>query len=139
MQVQDLTPRRSTIALSMERDSIMIQPTSTQLKIAGMALLAIPMVILTLFAVGETAGGDLTGLQHVIELAPLALLAWFAWKRPFWGGVALIAVALIVTGLYVVFIHGFAMPAVILAVLLLFAMPMAAGMLFVAASRKEHD
>ena len=117
----------------------MIHLTSRQLKIAGTVFLAIPMLILAAFAVGEMAGGDITGIQHIVQLAPLALLAWLAWKRPLWSGAVLIALALIFTGLYVIFIHGFPLPTVILTVAFLFATPLVAGMLFVAASRQERD
>ena len=36
-----------------------------RLKIAAIALLAIPAAVLALFAVAETVGGDVSGLQHV--------------------------------------------------------------------------
>ena len=117
----------------------MSQPTSKQLKIAGMVFLAIPILILAAFAVGEMTGGDIFGLQHIVQLAPLALLAWLAWKRPLWGGAALIALALLFTGLYFIFIPRFPMPTVILTVTFLFATPFAAGILFVLASRQEHE
>ena len=117
----------------------MIHPTSTQLKIAGMVFLTIPMLILAAFAVGEMAGGDISGIQHVVQLVPLAVLGWLAWKWPLWGGTALIALALIFTGLYFIVIHGFPLPTVILTVAFLFAAPFVAGILFVVAARQERD
>jgi len=117
----------------------MVRPTSTQLKIAGMVFLAIPILILAGFAVGEMAGGDITGIQHVVQLTPLVLLGWLAWKRPLWGGTALIGLAVIFTGLYFLVIHGFPLPTVILTVAFLFAAPFLAGILFVVAARQERD
>jgi hypothetical protein len=117
----------------------MIHLTSTQLKIAATVFLAIPILILAAFAVGEMAGGDITGIQHVVQLAPLVLLGWLAWKRPLWGGTALIALAVIFTGLYFLVIHGFPLPTVILTVAFLFATPFVAGILFVVAARHERD
>ena len=116
----------------------MIHLTSTQLKRAGLALLTLPILILAGFAAGELAGGDISGLQHVVELVPVALLAWFAWRRPLWGGMALIVLALILLMLYIVFIHGFPLPTVVLTLMFLFATPLAAGVLFVAAARQER-
>jgi hypothetical protein len=36
--------------------------------------------------------GDITGLQHFVQVAPLVLLAIVAWKRPRIGGRALIGI-----------------------------------------------
>jgi hypothetical protein len=101
-------------------------------------LLAIPILVLAAFAVGEVAGGHISGLQHVPELALLVVLEWLAWKRPGWGGAALIALSLIFAGLYTLFFaRGFPLLTAIATVALLFAPPLAAGTLFVAASRQE--
>jgi hypothetical protein len=117
----------------------MIHLTSTQLKVAGMVFLAIPILILAAFAVGEMASGDINGIQHVVQLAPLVLLGWLAWKRPLWGGMALIALALILTGLYFIFIPRFPLATVILTMASLFATPFVAGILFVVAARQERE
>jgi hypothetical protein len=117
----------------------MVHLTSTQLKRAGLALLTLPILILGGFAVGELPVGDISGLQHVVELVLVALLAWLAWRRPLWGGMALIALALILLMLYIVFIHGFPLPTVVLTLIFLFATPLAAGVLFVAAARQQRD
>ena len=69
---------------SVEQGRAMIHLTSTQLKIAGTVFLVIPILILAAFAVGEMASGDITGSQHVMQLAPLVLLGWLGWKRPLW-------------------------------------------------------
>jgi hypothetical protein len=115
----------------------MLRLTSDFLKRTAMVLLAVPMLILAAFAIGELAGGDVSGLQHVPELSLLALLGWLAWKRPFWGGTALIALALVFMGLYPVFMRGLPLPAVVLTVAILFALPVIAGRLFVAAARQD--
>jgi hypothetical protein len=52
---------------------------------------------------------------------------------------ALIVLALIFTGLYFIFIPRFPLPIVILTVASLFATPLVAGMLFIAASRQERE
>lgn len=60
--------------------------TVTRVKIAGVALLLVPIGLLLLFAIGE--GPE--GVQHLVQLAPLLALALLAWYRPRLGG-ALIA------------------------------------------------
>jgi hypothetical protein len=117
----------------------MVHLTSTHLKRAGLALLTIPILILVGLAVGELAGGDISGLQHVVQVVPLAVLAWVAWRRPLWGRMALVVLALIFTGLYFIFIPRFPLPIVILTVASLFVTPIVAGILFVVASRQERE
>jgi len=65
------------------------------MKIAALIFPGIPLVILLLFAIGETAGGDWSGLGHLIQAIPIALLMWLGWKRPLWGGVFLLVLSLI--------------------------------------------
>ena len=74
----------------------------------------------------------------MVEVVPLAVLAWVAWRRPLWGGTALIALALVFTGLYFIFIPRFPLPTVILTVASLFATPFVAGILFIVAARRDE-
>ncbi len=46
-------------------------PGPARLKLAASALLAVPITVLLVFAVGEVAAGDLTGLQHLLQALPL--------------------------------------------------------------------
>jgi hypothetical protein len=116
----------------------MTHPSSKQFKIAGLVLLAIPTLFLAAMAVGEVfMGGDLSGLQHVLQLAPLVVVTWLAWRHPLWGGVALITLAVVFTALYFIFIHGFPVATVLLTVMILFVPPLLAGVLFVLAARRE--
>jgi hypothetical protein len=116
------------------------RPSSKQLKIAGLVLLAIPALFLAALALGEgVVGGDVWGLQHVAQLAPLVVVAWLAWRQPFWGGVALIALTLVFTVLYFIFIHGFPLTTVLPTLALLFVPPLVAGVLFVLAARQDRQ
>ncbi len=108
--------------------------SSTRLKLAGIGLLAIPIVILALFTVGEVLGGDLSGLQHAVQMSPLLLLAWFSWQRPRLGGIALIGLALLFAVVYLVISRDFPPGTRLTAGILLFAMPLVAGILFLLAS-----
>lgn len=60
------------------------------LKIVALIFPGLTIAILLLFAVGETAGGDWSGLGHLIQALPIALLMWLGWKRPLWGGIFLL-------------------------------------------------
>ena len=64
-------------------------------KIAALVLLGLGVAFFLMFAVGETAGGDITGVQHFPPAAILAALMYVAWKRPFAAGVILLALAVL--------------------------------------------
>jgi len=57
------------------------------LKIAALIFPGLTIAVLLLFAFGETSGGDRSGLGHLIQVIPIAILMWLGWKRPFWGGI----------------------------------------------------
>ena len=61
-------------------------------KLAGLLLLLLPIGILALFTVGELAGGDVSGVQHVAQTLPIVVLALVAWKKPRTGGIALVVI-----------------------------------------------
>ena len=64
------------------------------MKIAALIFPGIPLVILLLFAVGETIGGDWSGLGHLIKAVPIVFLMWLGWKRPLWGGILLLVLSI---------------------------------------------
>jgi len=64
------------------------------LKIAAMIPLGFMALILLIFAVGESVGGDLSGLMHLLPVVLVGLVAWLCWKRPLWGGILLLAGAI---------------------------------------------
>ena len=51
-------------------------------KIAAFALLSLGVAVYLSFAVGEIAGGDVSGLQHLVPAAVLALLLWVDGATP---------------------------------------------------------
>ena len=87
----------------------------------------------------KVLGGDLSGLQHVVQMAPLLLLAWFSWQRPRLGGIALIGLSLLFTVTYLVISRDFSLSVRLTAGILIFAMPLVAGILFLLASRQPDD
>jgi len=65
------------------------------LKIIALIFPGLVVAILMLFTVGETIGGDWSGLGHLIQVAPIVLLMWLGWKRPLWGGIFLLLLGLL--------------------------------------------
>ena len=62
-------------------------------KIAGLVLLGLGVGFYLAFAVGEIAGGDIGGLQHLPPAALLAVLLWVGWRRPRPAGIVLLVLA----------------------------------------------
>ncbi len=53
------------------------------------------VAILLLFAFGETAGGDWSGLGPLFRATPIVLLMRLGWKRPLWGGIFLLLMGIL--------------------------------------------
>ena len=60
------------------------------LKIAAMIPLGFMVLVLLMFGIGETLGGDLSGLMHLVPVVFVGLVIWLCWKRPSWGGILLL-------------------------------------------------
>ena len=71
-------------------------------KIAALVLLALGVAFFLTFAIGEVAGGDVTGVQHFPPAVALAALLWTAWRRPRLAGMILLALAVPLGVAYVV-------------------------------------
>jgi hypothetical protein len=61
------------------------------LKIAAMVPLGVMVLVLLAFGIGESVGGDLTGLMHLVPVVFVGVVVWLCWKRPLWGGILLLA------------------------------------------------
>jgi hypothetical protein len=72
-----------------------------QTKIAGLVLLGLGVAFYLTFAVGEIAGGDISGVQHLLPAALLAALVYVGWKRPRTAGIVLLALAVPLGAVYV--------------------------------------
>jgi len=107
---------------------------SKGIKIVALIIPGIPLVILLLFAIGETVGGDWSGLGHLIQAIPIALLMWLGWKRPLWGGILLLVLSLIAAYSFANPFHGMDW----LAPLLIIVAPLfLSGILFLSSARLE--
>lgn len=106
------------------------------LKVAALVAAMPTVAVLLLFAFGETSGGDISGLQHLVQLLPLAVLFGLAWRFPLFGGVSLVVVALVVGALFPMVAADSERASTILLVELLFLTPpLVTGLLFFAAAR----
>jgi hypothetical protein len=106
-----------------------------RLKAFALALLAIPVGFLCLFAVGEIAAGDWSGLSHLVQALPLVLVGLAAYRWPAPAGWLLVAVGAAFVVLYAVLASsrfGIGTVAIVEAVL---AVPVVAGVLLVLAGR----
>ena len=115
----------------------MLRPRT--LKILATLAASPALALLVLFTLGETVGGDLSGLQHLVELAPLAGLVALGWARPRAGGLALAAISL-GAGIAYAFLGPMGARSIVAVVsteALLFVPPLIAGALFLAAARAE--
>ena len=74
----------------------------TRTKIAALVLLALGVAFYLMFAVGELAGGDVSGIQHLAPAALLGALLWLGWRRPLVAGIVLLALAVPLGVAYVV-------------------------------------
>jgi len=72
-----------------------------RLKIAALVLLGLGVAFYLIFAVGEMAGGDITGVQHLLPAALLGALLWLGWKRPRTAGIVLLALAVPLGAAYI--------------------------------------
>lgn len=111
---------------------------SARWKLAGLVVAAPAVGVLLLFAVGEMGGGDLSGVQHLVQLTPLLAVLAAAWRWPRAGGRLLIALASLLAAVYAVFAltrSDLSLAVVVVAELLFFAPAILAGLFFIRASR----
>ena len=102
-------------------------------KITALVLLGLGVAFYLVFAVGETVGGDFTGLQHLLPAAILALLAWVGWTHPRRAGIILLALAVPFSAAYVALLVVRELP--LSWALIVAAPPVVAGLLLVRSGR----
>lgn len=105
------------------------------LKKIGIGLLLIPLGFLLLFTFGEVFAGDISGLSHLIQAAPLMLVIFLASKKPFISGVLLVVISIVLAISYA--IDGASGLSIILLVeAFLFVPPFISGVLLILSSKK---
>lgn len=101
--------------------------------VLALALLAVPIGFQLLFAIGEVAGGDASGLVHLVTAAPLIAVAVIALRRPALAGAILLLVGLAIALGYLILVSGRAMPIeTIVIVEAILLVPVVAGILLIA-------
>lgn len=107
------------------------------MKKIGIGLLMVPLGFLLMFTFGEVFSGDFSGLSHLIQALPIALLLWLAFKKPFVAGVILVGVG-VVSGI----VYALSVPFEALTILivegLLFVPPVVSGALLILSEKKKR-
>jgi hypothetical protein len=106
---------------------------------AGLGLLAIPVGFFCLFAVGEAASGDWSGLSHLLQALPIVLLGLAAIRWPTAAGTILLVVGLVIMAAYAAITADRFEVATIVIVEVVFAFPVVSGALLVLAGRAGHE
>jgi len=107
-----------------------------QKKRAALVLLALGVAFYLMFAVGELAGGDLGGVQHLAPALILASLMYVGWKRPRVAGIILLVLAVPLGAAYIAVLIVRDLP---LTLALIVALPpFVTGVLFVRAAGDDH-
>lgn len=68
--------------------------TAKILKILGLLPIGFMSLVVLFFGIGESSGGDLGGLVHIVQFVLVALAMWLCWKYPLWGAILLLAFTL---------------------------------------------
>ena len=103
-------------------------------KFAALVLLGLGVAFYLTFAIGETAGGDISGVQHFLPAALLAVLLWVGWRRPRVAGAVLLVLAVPLAAAYLAFL---ALRDLSLTSALIVALPpLVTGLLLVRAGRR---
>ena len=106
-----------------------------RLKIVALIPPGLAIAVLLTFMIGETAGGDVSGLGHLIQAIPIALLMWLGWKRPLLGGVFLLLLSLLAAHSFADALRG---PERLAPFLIIIAPLLLSGFLFLGAAVMEH-
>lgn len=109
---------------------------ASQTKVAALVLLGLGVAFYLMFAVGELAGGEISGLQHLLPAALLGALLWLGWKRPRTAGIVLLALAVPLGAAYlaVLIVRDLPLPWALWIAL----PPILSGWLLLRAGRSEH-
>jgi hypothetical protein len=80
--------------------TVAAHPRARWLLYAGLLVLGLHTAFYLVFAIGESVGGDLSGLSHLVPAAVLILLMFLAYRRPAESGWVLLAMGLVSMILY---------------------------------------
>jgi len=104
----------------------------------GLSLLLIPIVFLLFFGIGEMMEGTPGWIIHFIQLLPLLILLVIAVFFSEWAGYLLIVIGSLLGTLYLLTAR-FPLPTIVLVELMLFVMPVIAGILLLISIKKTNN
>jgi len=111
-----------------------------RLQLSATLVGGVTAAVLLLFLFGEVAGGDLSGLAHVIQVVPLVALLLLGWWRPGLAGALLLAAGgALAVAYFVESSDSVEFPEQLLVAALFLLPPMLAGTLFLIAGRSRHQ
>lgn len=105
-------------------------------KKVGIGLLLIPLGFFLMFTFGEIFSGDMSGLSHLIQAVPVALLMFLAAKKPLIGGIMLLITGLVLGILYALN-APFNFQTVLLVEVFLFIPSFTSGLLLIYSAKKK--
>jgi hypothetical protein len=113
--------------------------TPGAIKALAMALLAVPVTCLLFLGGAEMAGGDVTGVQHFVQAAPLVAASVLAWRFPRWVGIGLVGIGGVLFVAWAILVavserSESSLLVWVVAALVLFVPPIIAGLLLVKAT-----
>lgn len=100
----------------------------------ALVILLVPISFLLLFTFGEIFSGDISGLSHLIQLAPIIIVLIVALKKPLIGGALFSVISALFGILYLVTVP-FNPITILIVELVLFLPPFIAGLLFIYSAR----
>jgi protein-S-isoprenylcysteine O-methyltransferase Ste14 len=111
------------------------------LKSVGLVIVALGSLFFLIMGVGEIAGGEVSGVQHLPAAALLAALVYLGRRHPYGVGVVLVLIGLGLASLYATGFFGSHEPVGMrIAWALQVALPpLAAGVLLLGAARRERE
>lgn len=104
--------------------------TALYYKVTAEVLLLIPVIFLLVLGAGEMISGDMSGVQHFVEVTPFLVMAFLGWKYPKIIGSILSMTAILLAVSYFLFLSDLNPLIRAISCLILFLPPMIAGMLF---------
>jgi hypothetical protein len=111
------------------------------MKLAGLVIVALGSLFFLFIGVGEIAGGEVSGIQHLPAAALFGALVYLGRRHPYGVGVVLVVIAFGLASLYALGLVASDEPGgTRIALALLVAVPpLVAGALLVGAERRERD
>lgn len=111
--------------------------TGKNYKKVALGLLLFPLSFFLLFLFGEIFSGDISGLSHLLQIIPLAIIIFVAYKNALVGGVLLLVVSLLFEILYLLNIP-FDPIATFIVELLIFVPLIISGILLIRFSKQKN-